>query len=197
MFAATRITPLYRPSPFIVHHSSLLSMDSYAFSATLELSNNKLWGAHFVVPDAIAQVFVSEGAKRVVCTLNGRETHQCALLPKGDGSYLITVNKKLRDTLRLRESSRLQVALQKDESEFGLPVPEEFSASLEADPAGADWFYALTPGKQRTLLYIAQSVKNSDLRIARSIAILEHLKQNGGKIDYRQLNEAIKTGSLR
>ena len=83
---------------------------------------------------------------------------------------MITVNKKLRDTLRLREGSRLQVALQKDESEFGLPVPEEFSASLEADPAGADWFYALTPGKQRTLLYIAQSVKNSDLRMSESQA---------------------------
>lgn len=172
-------------------------MDQYAFSASLELSNNKLWGAHFTVPDAIAQLFVAQGSKRVVCTLNERETYQCGLLPKGDGSYLITVNKKLRDTLRLKEGSRLQVILQKDESEFGLPMPAEFKALLEEDLEGADPFYALTPGKQRTLLYIVQSVKNPDLRINRGIAILEHLKKNSGKIDFRQLNEAIKAQNQR
>lgn len=172
-------------------------MDPYAFSATLEASNNKLWGAHFVVPDAVAQVFVAQGAKRVVCTLNGLETYQCALLPKGDGAYLITVNKKLRDTLRIREGSRLQVTLQKDESEFGLPMPEELDALLDEDREGADWFYALTPGKQRTLLYIVQSIKNSDLRLTRSIAVLDHLKKNAGKINYRQLNEEIKERSQR
>lgn len=167
-------------------------MDTYSFVSSLELSNNKLWGAHFRVPDAIAQVFVAQDAKRVVCTLQGKITYQCALLPKGDGSFLITVNKKFRDELRLKEGSPIQVSLEKDESTYGLPMPEEFSALLEDDPAGAAWFEALTPGKKRTLLYIVQHVKNPDLRILRGMAILEHLKKQSGKVNFRQLNEEMK-----
>jgi hypothetical protein len=44
--------------------------NTYHFNSILEESNNKLWGCHFAVPDAIAQVFVSGNDRRVVCKLN-------------------------------------------------------------------------------------------------------------------------------
>lgn len=59
--------------------------DSYSFSGRLSHSDNKLWGAHIIVPDAITQVFLAQGAKRVVCILAEQHEYQCALLPKGDG----------------------------------------------------------------------------------------------------------------
>ncbi len=164
----------------------------FHFTSALELSTNKLWGAHFVVPDIIAQVFVSNDVRRVVCTLNEKITYQCALLPKGDGSFLITVNKKTRDTLGLKAGSPVQVSLRKDESEYGLPMPEEMAEVLAQDADGDRLFHALTPGKIRTLLYIVGQVKDPDKRIGRAFAIVEHLKTNEGKINYRQLNEAMK-----
>lgn len=162
------------------------------FTSTLELSNNKLWGAHFVVPDIIARVFVSNDARRVVCVLNEKIEYQCALLPKGDGAFLITVNKKMRDTLGLKAGSPLAVSLRKDESEYGLPMPDELDEVLRQDEPGSRLFHALTPGKIRTLLYIVGQVKDPDKRIGRALAILEHLKANEGKINYRQLNEQIR-----
>ena len=172
------------------------SEEKLHFTSSLELSNNKLWGAHIVVPDIVAQVFVSNGIRRVVCVLNDTMEYQCALLPKGDGSFLITVNKKIRDTLGLKAGSPVRVSLHKDDSEYGLPMPEELAEVLAQDEEGNRLFHALTPGKIRTLLYIVGSVKHPDKRIARAIAIAEHLKENAGKINYRQLNATIKNSQI-
>ena len=166
--------------------------EKHYFNSILELSHNKLWGAHFIVPDIIAQVFVSNGARRVVCVLNEVIEYQCALLPKGDGSFLITVNKKTRDTLHLKPGSPLRVSLRADDSEYGLPMPEELAEVLAQEEEGNRLFHALTPGKQRTLLYIVGNVKNTDTRLRRAIAIVDHLKQNGGKIDYKKLNVDLR-----
>ncbi len=162
------------------------------FTGQLELSTNKLWGAHFVVPDFVAQVFVNNDARRVVCLLNEKIEYQCALLPKGDGSFLITVNKKIRDSLGLKAGSPLRISLRKDDSEYGLPMPEELAEVLAQDDEWIRLLHALSPGKIRTLLYIVAQVKDPDKRVARALAIVEHLKKNGGKINYRQLNEEMR-----
>ena len=166
--------------------------DNLYFTSTIEESTNKLWGAHFVVPDVIARVFIVGDDRRVVCVLNEKIEYQCALLPKGDGSFLITVNKKTRDKLGLRAGSKVNVGLRKDDSEYGLPMPEELAELLRQDEAGNRLFHALTPGKLRTLLYIAGQPKNPDIRLHRALVIVEHLKANGGKINYRQLNDEMK-----
>jgi len=105
---------------------------------------------------------------------------------------LITVNKKTRDKLGLKAGSKVNVSLRKDESEYGLPMPEELAEVLAQDETGNRLFHALTPGKLRTLLYIVGQVKDPDKRVGRAIAIVEHLKANGGKINYRQLNEELR-----
>ena len=108
------------------------------FTSTLEISTNKLWGAHLPVPAPIAQVFLTEGAKRVVCKLNDTVEFQCALLPKGEGVYCIVVNKKIREQLGLREGSTARVSLHKDESEYGLPMPDELAEVLAQPFAAGD-----------------------------------------------------------
>lgn len=166
------------------------------FTSTIELSSNKLWGAHFGVPDVIARQFIEGDDRRVVCTLNEQVEYQCALLPHGEGSFVISVNKKIRDTLGLKPGSSVRVSLRKDESEYGLPMPEELEELLRQDEEGNRLFHALTPGKLRTLLYIVGHVKTSDKRLARSLTIVEHLKKNGGKIHYRELNLEIKQAAI-
>ena len=162
------------------------------FTSTLEISTNKLWGAHLPVPAPVANTFLAEGAKRVVCKLNDTIEFQCALIPKGEGVYCIMVNKKIREQLGLKEGSTARVSLHKDESEYGLPMPEELAEVLAQDEAGNRLFHTLPPGKLRTLLYIVGHVKNTEARISRAFTIVEHLKKNGGKIDYKALNVELK-----
>jgi len=166
--------------------------DQYHFRAVLEKFDSNLWTYHLKVPGAIAAVFFVQNAKRVVCTLNGKEAFQCAIMPHGDGVYFINVNKKLRDSLGLKPGMPVEVVLRKDESQFGLPMPEELEALLQEDEAGKHVFQTLSPGKKRTLLHIVGSVKNPDLRMHRALVVVEHLKENKGKINYKQLYADLK-----
>ena len=167
--------------------------DALLFNSALEESTNKLWGCHFAVPQMVSDALITQGeARRVVCTLNEKLEYQCALLPRGDGSFVISVNKKSQTKLGLKIGSRINASLRKDESEYGLPMPEELAELLAQDEDGNQYLHALSPGKLRTLLYMVGQPKNSDVRLHRALVVVEHLKINKGKIDYKQLNLGIR-----
>lgn len=159
---------------------------------TLQNFHSTLWNFHIVVTNEQAKPFLDGNDRRVVCTLNGSLEIQCALMPKGDGHFFININKKIREKLKLQEGSPVEVSLRKDESEYGLPMPEELAELLSQDAEGNGYFQALTPGKQRNLLYIAGQPKTSDVRLKRSLVLIEHLKAHLGKIDFKQLQRDLK-----
>lgn len=164
---------------------------SQKFVAALERSNNKIWGSHVRVPKHIVQEVASGRSRRVICQLNGETEFQCALLPFGSGQYVISINKKLCDTLGLDEGDQVNVRMRKDDSAYGLPVPDELEELLAQDREGNRIFHALTRGKQRTLLYIIGSVKHTEKRLRRALVIVRHLKANHGTVNYRQLAAAL------
>jgi len=150
-------------------------------------------GWHFllVTKDIVGQFGFEDKFKRVVCTMNGIESFQCALLPWGDLFYII-VNKKKRDALGIVAGDTVDVLLKKDESKYGLPMPEEFQEVLNQDPEGDRMFHGLTAGKQRSILYLLSRPKNIDVRIHQALLIVAHLKENDGKIVDKKLYEEMK-----
>lgn len=169
-----------------------------SFTATLELSTNRLWGCHFPVPAWAADAIpLRDQTRRAVCRLNDRIEWPCALVHRGEGSFLITVNKKTQAALRIQPGSVVQVEIWSDESEYGLPMPEELAELMAQDDEAQRLLHALTPGKLRTLLYIIAQPKSSDVRLQRALTIVDHLKAQGGRIDYKQLNLDIKASRSR
>lgn len=170
----------------------------YHFTAALDRLDSNLWGYYLPVPKDIADTISQEQKdRRVVCMLNNKLSFQCALMPRGDGTYFIMVNKSNRDKLKLELGMAVEVSLKKDESEYGLPMPDEMAEVLVSDPEGDELFHNLTPGKQRNLLYIVNKVKNSDLRIHKALVIVEHLKQQQGSIDFKLLYEQLKPANRK
>jgi uncharacterized protein YdeI (YjbR/CyaY-like superfamily) len=113
------------------------------------------------------------------------------LLPWGDLFYII-VNKKKREAAGIVAGDMVDVSLVKDESKYGLPMPEEFREVLDQDAEGDRLFHALTAGMQRSILYLVSRPKDIDLRIHRALLIIEHLKENGGKIIGPKLHAELK-----
>ena len=150
-------------------------------------------GWHFlIVTKEIVAKFGFEGKfKRVVCTINGGESFQCALMPSGDLFYII-VNKRKRDALGIVAGETVNVLLEKDESKYGLPMPKEFAEVLKQDGEGDRLFHGLTAGKQRSILYLLSRPKDLDVRIHQGLLIVEHLKENDGKIIDKNLYEELK-----
>lgn len=164
---------------------------SIKFNTVLERSPETS-GWHFLVIEkkTADKLSFKDQYKRVVCTINGDEPFQCALMPSS-GKFYIIVNKKKRDALGIAAGDKVKVELVIDESKYGLPMPEEFREVLDQDPDGDKLFHALTPGKQRSLLHLIGSVKDIDKRIHQSLVIIEHIKENGKVID-KLLYEELK-----
>lgn len=164
---------------------------SIKFTTSLERSPETS-GWHFLVIEkkTADKLSFKDQYKRVVCTINGGQSFQCALMPSG-GKFYIIVNKKKRDGLGIAAGDKVKVELAPDESKYGLPMPEEFREVLDQDPEGDKLFHALTPGKQRSLLYFIGNVKDIDKRIHQSLVIVDHIKENGKVID-KLLYEELK-----
>lgn len=165
------------------------------FTAILEQSTNKLWSSHLRVPPSVAEKLVRSGSRRVLRTLNECDVHQCALLPFGKGSFVLSVNRKLCEALHLEIGSAVRVGLQRDDSQYGLPMPAELKELFRQDKEGDHLFHSLTQGRQRTLLYIIGSANKPEARAWKASIIIRHLRENNGTIKYRQLTQSLKRPS--
>lgn len=132
--------------------------------------------------------------RRVVCTLNHIETFNCSLFPS-QGDYFITLGKPLRKKLDLEVGGSVAIEIARDESKYGMPMPEEFAEVLRQDPEGDRLFNALSPGNQRLMLKLVVFVKDIDKRIVRSLVGIELLKRSDGIFDYRTQHDAMRAAS--
>lgn len=144
-----------------------------------------------MVPDEVVKQIMQDKQRRVLCTINHQHTMHSALMPSPEG-YFIMMSKEVRLKLSLNLFDQFQVTLAKDESEYGMPMPEEFEEVMQQDEQGKQLFLQLTAGKKRSLLYMIGKVKNVQSRINKSLAVMEHLKECNGKLDYKLLNAKIK-----
>ena len=159
-------------------------------STVLAKFKDNLWGYHLPITEEQAKPFTGDN-RRVKCIINDKRVLHCALMPKG-GNYFILMNQANVKRLHLTEGSIVKVNIEKDNSEYGMPMPDSFAAILSQDEMGARYFNALTPGKQRTLIYLVSKVKNIDSQISKALAILDHLSETHGNLDFKRLNEKIK-----
>ncbi|MFN3639665.1 MAG: DUF1905 domain-containing protein [Flavobacterium sp.] len=164
------------------------------FNASVERFENStlFWEQHLVIPDDIFLSLLKETKdKRVICTLNKTLSFHCAMLPKTTFHYIL-LNKETCKKLNIHLNDDVEVELIPDTSKYGMTISEEFQEVLFSDPIGSTLFHQLTPGKQRTLIHVINKYKSAQLKIEKSFVILEHLKNSGGQLDFKGLNEDFK-----
>lgn len=149
------------------------------------------WHIARIPKSKVAHFAFKGNLRRVICTLNGSETLQCALFPS-DNDYFITLNKALRSRLQLEPGDPIELSITKDESKYGMPMPDEFAEVLRQDKEGKRLFDELSPGNQRLMLKLIVFVKDIDMRITRSLVGIELLKQSDGNFDYRLQHDAMR-----
>jgi hypothetical protein len=169
-----------------------MSAAETSFTSTLERTHGaSVWHILRVPREKVAHFGFKGNLRRVICTLNGTETFNCALLPV-DGAYFITLNQKRRTKLGLEAGDAVTIGLEKDESKYGMPMPEEFAEVLRQDPEGDRLFNNLSPGNQRLMLKLIVFVKDVDKRIARALVGIELLKRSDGKFDYHMQHDGMR-----
>jgi len=146
-------------------------------------------GMHYLeIPAYIIQQLGGKLSMRLLCTVNGKLTFPCGPVALGEGKGCISLNKKRMQELGVKYKQEVEVSLTKDSSKYGMQMPEELGELLKQDTEGARRFKLLPAGKQRYIIYYVNLVKSSQLRIERSILLIENLKKTKpGKESFREL----------
>lgn len=149
----------------------------------------------FSVPKEIAGSFIEGADRRVVCTVNGKQKYHCAIHSFGGNGYRIMLNRQRCKKLGLVRGETINVELEKDRSEYGVPMSAELREVLDQNTEADTVFHALTKGAQRTLIYWSDNVKSSDIKIRRAIVMTDHLVNQKGKLDFKLMNVEMKAAN--
>ena len=167
------------------------NLSAMTFTAPLACFDHHVWGHYLPVSAEQAAPFVDGENRRVICTLDGTHRMHAALMLR-EGVFFVLVNQQVRDQLGLGIGDPVEVSLEQDPSPYGLPMPDELLMVFQQEPEADRLFHALTPGKQRSLIYLVRKVKHTDSRIAKALAIATHLQEARGQLDFKALNQWIK-----
>jgi hypothetical protein len=105
---------------------------------------------------------------RVKGVLNGVAIHQQALMPMGEGAFILPLNADLRKQLGVRLGYTVQGSLEKDATPVALST--DLLACLADEPEALAFFKSLTPGHQRYFSGWIDGAK-TDATKARRIAL--------------------------
>jgi len=162
------------------------------FKTKLKKFDNSMWTAYLPIPSTFTPILLEKKMKRVFCTLNQKNTFQAGVMSMKGGMKYIMISKARMVKFKLNFDAIINVNITKDTSKYGMELPEVFKVFLDQDSEFNTLFHKLTPGKQRSLLYIVLSTKKEEKQIEKTSVIVNHLKKLNGLIDYKILNQDFK-----
>lgn len=127
---------------------------------------------------------------RVKGTLDSFKIKQIALLPMGEGNFIMPLNADMRKATGKKLGDKLKVSLEADDSEFNFS--EDFMACLQDDPLAYDFFQTLTGSHQKYFSKWIDSAKTSYTKTNRIVMAVTALSKKQG---YPEMIRANKTRS--
>ncbi len=162
--------------------------DHIEFKTTIGILTHLVGMRYLHIPGSIVLALGGKFALRLICTVNGQLSFQCGLVSLGNGDAYISINQKRMKQLGLEIGDTVDLKLEKDNSEYGIEVPEELTELFAQDKEGFERFKALPAGKQRYILNYVSMVKDTQKRIDRSVLLITNLKKcKPGKESFREM----------
>lgn len=110
-----------------------------------------------------------------------------ALLPMGDGAFILPLKADLRKKLGKQKGATVAIALEWDPAEPG--IDPDLLACLEDEPAAYQCFNSLTPGHQR---YFSKWITDAKTEATRAKRIAQTVDAMVKNWDYGQMIRANK-----
>lgn len=150
-------------------------------------------GWTYIVLDTIATNAINPGVKksyRVKGKINGIAIRQKAVMPMGDGTFILALDKDLRKQINKKVNEKVAVVLSLDNSEVELN--EDLLACLAEDEAAKQFFYSLSKGEQKYFSNWINSAKTAPTKIKRLMAAINALADGKG---YALMIRSLKSSS--
>lgn len=140
------------------------------------------------VPADVAQQLKPGNKKsfRVRGTLDSFPIAGVALMPMGDGNFILTLNADMRKGVRKSKGAMLQVSLEED-VDFKLVVPDDLHECLADDPDALEFFNGMRESHCRYFVNWLNSAKTEPTRTKRIVMICHAMANH---MDYGQMIRA-------
>lgn len=115
---------------------------------------------------------------RVKGKLDQYTLKQTALIPMGNGKFILPINGTMRKATGKKYGDQLQVYLEVDESKFVMNA--DFVACLKDDPMANSFFKTLTAGHQRYFSKWIDSAKTTPTKTKRIVMAVNALSRKMG-----------------
>jgi len=126
---------------------------------------------------------------RVKGSLDSFKIKQIALIPMGEGNFIIPLNAAMRKGTGKKLGDKLKVSLEADDSDF--VFSEEFIACLEDDPVAYDFFQTLSGSHQKYFSKWIDSAKTSATRTKRIVMAVVALSKKQGYPEMIRANKGL------
>lgn len=103
---------------------------------------------------------------------------QTALIPMGDGNFILPINAALRKGTGKKQGDTLKVMLETDESKFVLSA--DFMVCLKDEPAALNYFKTLSGSHQRYFSKWIDSAKTTATKTKRIVMAVNALAKKQG-----------------
>lgn len=127
------------------------------------------------VATGTAKKLLASGDKRWICQIGEHRFH-CAILNNKEKGYYVYLDTGWVRKQQLKTGMMIKASFTKDDTKHQFMVPEEWTEVMNTDVAAAAVFHQLSPGNQRSLLYLVNQPKSSDKKIERALKIAARLK---------------------
>jgi hypothetical protein len=153
-----------------------------------EMGEKTGW-TYVLIPADLAQELVPGNKKsfRVKGWLDKYPIRQVAVMPWGDGSFLLAINAEMRKGTGKGQGAELEVALELDTSPI-LP-PEELLECLAEEPEALAYWESLSGAHRNYFIKHIESAKTVETRARRVAQSLDALLK---RMDYGQMIRAAK-----
>ena len=109
---------------------------------------------------------------RVKGTIDGHPFAGMALVPMGEGDFILPVNGSMRRVLRKKEGDVLQLSLEED-TEFRIEIPEDLEVCLLDEERLHEAFMTLTKSHRHNFLNHLNQAKTEETRTRRIVQTVE------------------------
>lgn len=104
---------------------------------------------------------------RIRGKLDALAVQALALIPIGEGNFILPLNAELRKKLRKSVGHTLTLQVQRDDNPDPIPMPEDFAECLSDEPAAKKHFDKLPGSHQKYYIKWITSAKTEPTRIKR------------------------------
>jgi hypothetical protein len=142
-----------------------------SFKAKLSAHGPKGAWVFLDVPFDVLKTFGSRARVLVRGTRNG-VAFRNSLMPNGDGTHSMPVNKSLQSGAKVRAGDSVRVVLELDHKKRIIKVPSELKAAFKSDPSAAAIYKTLSPSHQQEFAVWIERAKQPATRLARTLKLI-------------------------